>query len=226
MAFCSNCGNPLTGNEKFCAQCGATVSSAAPSAAAPASSTAPSAPPRPAPPVAAAAYPAASPAPVVVTVPSPAQPTAQKKGLMGTVIAVILVAGIGYYYYQKTHPPTPANNPPASQPGSPSTQPSSGSGGGNAALVNLQSFNAHWQDESGMLVLTTASWANNSNTNITSATLQCRQYDNAGNDLSMYRVTLNGPTNAGTTSTFSNVSLGATANGMTKVDCEIIHVKP
>jgi len=147
--------------------------------------------------------------------------------MMGTVLVVLIAAGIGYYYYNKTHPPTPANNPPASQPATPGNPPSSGSGGGgSAALVNLQNFNAHWQDENGMLVLTTASWANNSNVTITSATLQCRQFNGAGTDLSEYRWTLNGPTNAGATSTYSNISLGATASGMTRVDCEIIHVKP
>ena len=77
-----------------------------------------------------------------------------------------------------------------------------------------------------MLMLTSATWKNNSTTNISSATLQCRQFNAAGADLSEYRVNLTGPTNAGDTSTFSNVSLGATAAGMTKVDCAIIHVKP
>jgi hypothetical protein len=166
--------------------------------------------------------------PVAVGVPPPAQP-AQKKGMMGTVVVVILLAGIGYYYYNKLHAsptpapsPTPAaQNPPASGTGS-----GGGNGSGNSALVNQQTFTAHWQDQSGMLVLTTATWVNNSTTNITTATLQCRQFNAAGTDLSEYRVTLNGPTNAGTTSNFSNVSLGATAAGMTKVDCSIIHVKP
>jgi hypothetical protein len=114
-----------------------------------------------------------------------------------------------------------AQNPPASGTGS-----GSGSGSGNAALVSQQSFNAHWQDKSGMLWLTTGTWANNSNTDITTATLQCRQFNAAGTDLSEYRVTLNGPTKASTSSQFSNISLGATATGMTKVDCSIIHVKP
>lgn len=219
MAFCSNCGHPLTGNEKFCAECEAGIGAGSGTAAAPANPGSFVAQPatQPAPPV---PIPYAGPVPVPVVVAAPPQPVPQKKGMMGTVIAVVLVAGLGYYYYTKTHPPTPAanDNPPASQPAS--------GNGSDPALVNAQSFNAHWQDESGMLVLTTASWANNSPTNINSATLQCRQYNDAGTDLSEYRVTLNGPTNAGTTSSFSNVSLGATASGMSKVDCTIIHVKP
>lgn len=233
MAFCSNCGNQMTGNTKFCPQCGAdtsrpsgtTASAPMPAAVAP--------PPMPPIQPMAAAPPAYTPAgaiPVPIPVPAPAQP-AQKKGMIGTVIVVVAVLAIGYYYYKTHYPtPTPGSNPPASQPaaGTPNNPPPSGNGGGggNAALVNQQVFNAHWQDQSGMLNLTTATWQNNSTTNITSATLQCRQYNAAGTDLSEYRVTLNGPTNAGATSTFSNVSLGATATGMTKVDCAIIHVKP
>jgi len=153
---------------------------------------------------------------------------------MGTVVIVVLVLGLAYYFYSKSHAPKPAaqtpapvvQNPPS---GAQDQPPASGAGNGAgdpAALVNQQTFNAHWEDQSGTLMLTTATWANNSNTNITSATLQCRQYNNSGTDLSEYRVTLNGPTNAGASSSFSNISLGATANGMTRVDCSIIHVKP
>ncbi len=229
MAFCSNCGHQLAGNEKFCAECGADT--ATKTATAPAANFAPGPGPAPAAtplaqPIASTPYPGV---PVAVGVPPPVQPAQQKKGMMGTVVVIILVAGIGYYFYNKSHTPAKpapapaptAQNPPASGSGS-----GSGNGGGNAALVNQQTFNAHWQDQSGMLVLTTATWANNSSTNITSATLQCRQYNAAGTDLSEYRVTLNGPTNAQASSTFTNIALGATATGMAKVDCSIIHVKP
>jgi hypothetical protein len=148
--------------------------------------------------------------------------------MMGAVVVIILAAAVGYHFYTKSHTPaapapTPApvaQNPPAS---------GGGNGGGNAALVNQQTFTAHWQDKSGMLWLTTGTWANNSSMTLTSATLQCRQFNAAGTDLSEYRVTLNGPdggTKAGTSSEFSNISLGATATGVTKVDCSIIHVKP
>lgn len=153
--------------------------------------------------------------------------------MLGTVVVIILVAGIGYYFYNKSHTPatraTPAPAPaPAPAPVVQNPPPTNGNqnGGGDAALVSLQAFNANWQDTSGMLMLTTATWANNSNTDITSATLQCRQYNSAGTDLSEYRVALNGPTKAQTSSQFSNIALGATATGMAKVDCSIIHVKP
>jgi hypothetical protein len=174
--------------------------------------------------------------PVAVPMPPSVQPAQQKKGMLGTVVVIILVAGIGYYFYNKSHTPatratraTPAPAPaPAPAPVVQNSPPANGNqnGGGDAALVSLQAFNANWQDTSGMLMLTTATWANNSNTDITSATLQCRQYNSAGTDLSEYRVALNGPTKAQTSSQFSNIALGATATGMAKVDCSIIHVKP
>ncbi|MFP5230173.1 MAG: hypothetical protein ACLGXA_21360 [Acidobacteriota bacterium] len=225
MAFCGNCGNALQGTEKFCAQCGAEARS---SASVPAVS-APVAPPAvsvaPAPPIAAASAPwfPQGAIPVVIPAPPP-QPAAQKKGRMGIVIGVLILAALGYYFYGKSQHRTPVAAAPNTQPAT-GNPPPSGSGV-NAALVNLQTFNAHWQDQSGMLMLTTATWSNNSNTNITSATLQCRQYNSAGTDLSEYRITLNGPTNAGTSSSFSNISLGATASGMTRVDCSIVRVNP
>lgn len=224
MAFCSNCGNQMIGATKFCPQCGADTSRPSGTTAAAPAPVAGVAPPPIQPVAAPAPYTPAGAIPVAIPVP-PAQP-AQKKGMMGTVVVVLAVLAVGYYYY-KTHPPTPTPAPTPAPAPAPAPAPGpSGGGGPNAALVNLQDFNAHWQDQSGMLMLTSATWKNNSTTNITSATLQCRQFNAGGTDLSEYRVTLNGPTNAGDTSTFSNVSLGATAPGMTKVDCSIIHVKP
>ncbi len=228
MAFCSNCGNPITGTQKFCAQCGAAVSAKISNATAAASAPPPNVPPPPAEPVATAPapYPAGS-VPVVIPVPLPAQP-ASRKGRLSTVVVILIVAAVAWYYYNRSQhsaSAAPASNPPT-QPATPSSPPSGSGGQANAAVVKLQTFNAQWQNQSGMLILTTATWTNNSDTNITAATLQCRQYNAAGTDLSEYRVTLNGPTHAGTESTFSNISLGATATGMAKVDCTIVHVKP
>lgn len=226
MAFCSNCGNQMTGTVKFCPQCGADTSRpSGTTAAAPTPAASFTPPPPPIQPMG-APIPYTPAGAIPVAIPVPQAPTTQKKGMMGTVVVVLAVLAVGYYYY-KTHPPTPTPAPtPAPAPGPAAPGPSSSGEGPNAALVNLQDFNAHWQDQSGMLMLTSATWKNNSTTNISSATLQCRQFNAAGTDLSEYRVNLTGPTNAGDTSTFSNVSLGATATGMTKVDCAIIHVKP
>jgi zinc-ribbon domain len=228
MAFCSNCGNPVTETQKFCAQCGAAVSARISNATASAPAPPPNVPPPPVQPVVTAATPdPAGTVPVAMTALTSAQ-TSRKKGRLGTVVVILIVAAVAWYYYNRSQhsaSAAPANNPPT-QPAAPSSPPSGGGGQANAALVKLQTFDAHWQDQSGMLILTTATWTNNSDTNIAAATLQCRQYNAAGTDLSEYRVTLNGPTHAATESTFSNISLGATATGMARVDCTIVHVKP
>ena len=227
MAFCSNCGHPLTGNEKFCAECGADT--ATKTANAPAANFAPGPAPAPAAipmpqPIASTPYPGV---PVVVGVPPPVQPAQQKKGMMSTVVVIILVAGIGYYFYSKSHTPaaTPAPTPAPTAQNPPASGSGSG-GGGNAALVNQQTFDAHWQDQSGMLVLTTRDVGQQFDHEHHFSDAAVPPVQRAGTDLSEYRVTLNGPTNAKASSTFSNVGLGATATGMAKVDCSIIHVKP
>jgi len=231
MAFCSNCGNALLGSERFCAQCGTDVS-AKPSAA-----PNPNAPPPPPPmqPVAATpvqyAVPAQSPRGFAVP-PGPPAPVPQKhSGMMGTVVVLAIVAGLGYYYYAKSHPGTnPSAAPattPASQPAAPAAPPPPGQGSGaNAALVNQQAFDAHWQEENGFLVLTTAKWTNNSAVALNSAVVQCEQDNAEGTDLSQYRVTLNGPTAANAWSSYSNIQIGAFIASTAKVNCTVVHVKP
>jgi zinc-ribbon domain len=238
MAFCSNCGNKLTGNEKFCAQCGSDVSTRSGATTSTAAATAAAAPPLPAQTGFNAPYPGAVPVQGGVGQPPPIQPAGQKKGMMGTVVVVVIVAALGYYYYNKSHrtPNPPASQPvaqpsaqpaskPSAPPASPSTPPGNTNGGGNAALVNQQSFTAQWENQSGMLVLTTAKWSNNSTTNLASAVVQCEQDDNSGTDLSQYRITLTGPTAPNTWSSYTNIHIGAVATNMTKVNCTIVHVK-
>jgi hypothetical protein len=56
--------------------------------------------------------------------------------------------------------------------------------------------------------------------------VQCDQDDANGNDLSQYRVTLNGPTNPSATSSYSNIQIGAYIANTAKVNCTVAHVKP
>jgi hypothetical protein len=139
--------------------------------------------------------------------------------MIGTLVVLAAIVGGGYYYYN--HGKTAA--PPANPPAAPASTPPGTTD--NKALVQQQSFNAQWQDESGMLVLTSAKWTNSANVTLQSATVQCEQYNAVGTDLSQYRVTLNGPTEPNTASTYSNVQIGAIASGMTKVNCDVVHVK-
>jgi hypothetical protein len=148
--------------------------------------------------------------------------------MLGTIFVVVIAAAIGYYYYNKAHPGTtpPAATPPASQPGSPSTPPpSGGGGGGNAALLQQQQLSAQWQAANGF-ILVNAKWTNSSTVNLSAAVMECDQYDANGTDLSQFRMTLNGPTPPNTWSSYSNVQMGAAANNVSKLVCNLVHVTP
>lgn len=219
MAFCSNCGKQLEGSGRFCVHCGADTASATSSAPNPIPITPPAASMPPPPPMAAVPVQYAPQGAVAIPVgmPTPPPATAQKRGGMtGTLVVLAAIVAGGYYYYNhgKTPAPTPSPAP------SPIPAPTD-----SKALVQQQSFNAQWQDESGMLVLTSAKWTNSANVTLSSATVQCEQYNADGTDLSQYRVTLNGPTEPNAASTYSNVQIGVVASGMSKVNCDVVHVK-
>lgn len=215
MAFCSNCGKPLESSGRFCVHCGADT--AAPASAGVAQTPSPVQAPAFQPVAGAPAQYAAPPytpqgaiPPYAVAVPPPAPAVQKKGGMLGTLLVLAAIVGGGYYYSR--HGKTPAPTP--------------GAPGQSQALVQQQSFDAQWQEENGFLVLTSAKWTNSSPVPITSATVQCQQYDADGADLSQYRVGLNGPTPPSTATTYSNIQIGAIANGMTRVTCDIVHVNP
>jgi hypothetical protein len=245
MAFCNKCGNQLTGNEKFCAQCGADVIAKPSGASAPSvtPASAPSAPPVQAQPVVSAPVPPPPPPPHVQPVqyvPAGATPVAvaypqvpqtggaKKGGMMGTVVVVVIVAAIGYYFYNKQHvTPSPSPTPipqPTPQPG-PNPPPNPGPGGNNKALQAQQSLSAQWQTTNGFIVVT-AKWTNNATVNMTSAVMECDQYNAGGTELAQFRVTLNGPTPPNTWSSYSNVQMGEAAADVSKLNCNIVHVTP
>ena len=222
MAFCSNCGNQLEGNERFCGKCGSDVSGktaagavaagpvavgqvapprAVPSAAAP--------PVQPIQPIAAMPGVYAAPGAIPMAVAMPQQAPAKRGITLGTVVIIAALAAGGYYYYKNYYPP-------ASQ-----TQKGAG-----AALAKQQAFDAHWQTVNGYIQLTNGKWTNNSTVAVQSATLECDQYDVGGNDLDQMRTTLTGPVNPGETDTFNPFNMGAVANNLNKVTCTIMYVKP
>jgi len=152
-------------------------------------------------------------APIPAGIPAAPLAAPQKRsGAMGTLLVLAAIVGGGYYYYNHGKAPAPTPEP---------TQPASN----DKALVQQQSFNAQWQEENGMLVLTSAKWTNSANVTLSAATVQCEQYNADGTDLSQYRVTLNGPTDPNSASTYSNIQIGAVAGGMSKVNCDVVHVK-
>lgn len=130
---------------------------------------------------------------------------------MGTLVVLAAIVVCGYYYYNHDKAPTPASAPPSGQ---------------DKALLQQQAFEAQWQNVNGFLVLTSAKWTNNSKVAIASATVRCEQLNPGGGDLSEYRVTLNTATPANMASTYTNIQMGALASGMSKVSCDVVHVKP
>jgi hypothetical protein len=228
MAFCSNCGNQLDGSERFCAKCGSEVSakagaSAAEPVAAPGSPSpraVQSTPAQPVQPVTAmpgayaapGAYappPGAIPLPVAVA----QQPPAKKGVTFGTLVIVAALGLGGYYYY--THDYAKNHSPALSQ----------SQNGSAAVLGKQQAFDAHWQTVNGFVQLTNGTWTNHANVAIQSATLECDQYDSAGNDLDQMRTTLNGPVQPGATDTFNPFTMGAVASNLNKVTCTIQYAK-
>lgn len=247
--FCAQCGTVVGSKPSSSSEAAVTpvaaatavpaATASAPIAAAtvapPATPYPPPAPPPPAPqPVAATHLPPGAPVhyvpagqvPIGVPLPPPAQP-ANKNGMLGTIIVIVLVAGIGYYFYSKSHPGpgTPQANNPPSQQQPPQQQNPPPSGGGNAALLQQQQLDAQWQSANGFIVVN-AKWTNSSTVNLASAVMECDQYDTGGTDLSQFRMTLNGPTPPQTWSSYSNMQMGAAANGVNKLVCNLVHVTP
>jgi len=189
MAFCSNCGNQLEGNERFCVKCGSDVSAKTGAAGPVASASAagprvvPSMPMQPVQPMTAMPGPYAAPGPIPVPMAIAQQPPAKKGVTFGTLAVVAALALGGYYYYThyyvKDHPPAAAKSQPQ--------------GGTAAALGKQQAFDAHWQTVNGFVQLSNGKWTNNANVAIQSSTLECDQYDAGGNLLDQMRTTLNGP---------------------------------
>lgn len=218
MAFCSNCGNQLEGNERFCGKCGSDVSAKTGPAAGPVAAgpiavprAVPSAampPAQPVQPMAAMPGMYAAPGAIPMAVAMPPQAPAKRGITLGTVVIIAALAAAGYYYYKNYYVPEHQKQ-----------------NGGAAALGKLQAFDAHWQTVNGYIELTNGKWTNNSTVAVQSATLECDQYDAGGNDLDQMRTTLTGPVNPGGTDSFNPFNMGAVANNLNKVTCTILYAK-
>jgi len=145
---------------------------------------------------------------VPIMVAAPPQAPA-KRSSVGTIIAVVVVAALGYYFYTHRTPPAPPAPPAAT----------------NAALTKQQAFSAHWQTENGFIQISNGAWKNNATVPIQSATLECDQYSSNGTDLDEMQTTLNGPVPPGITSTFPAFQMGEVANYLDHVTCTIVHIK-
>lgn len=256
-AFCSKCGSHVEENEHFCPKCGNDVTAVsatpavAPVAAGPVPVAQPIAPPPP-PPVYAApppppqsyaappppSYPAppvqgyGAPGPIPVMQAEPAK----KNNMLWLAIAVAAAAG-GWYYYHKP-PPTPApqtQNPPV-QPGGAPPQPATpaqpggpGPGGPNAALVQQQQWTSQEQPVNGNVQVQNGKWVNGAAVGITSAVLECDQYDANQAVLAQNQTNLtlsNPPLTPGGNATFQSFNAGQIVQNVNSVNCGIVAVTP
>jgi hypothetical protein len=167
----------------------------------------------------------------------PVEP-AKKNNTLWLVIAVAAAAG-GWYYYHQQHPtPTAANPPtqPQTQPGGAPPQPAApaqpggpGPGGPNAALVQQQQWSSTEAPVNGNVQVQNGKWTNGSNQNITSATLECDQYDANQAVLAQNQTNLtmnNPPLTPGGDATFGSFNAGQIVQNVNTVNCGIVAVVP
>jgi hypothetical protein len=251
-AFCSKCGSHVEDNERFCPKCGndVTAGAAAPVLAA---APAPVAPPPPvyvapppqsyaAPPPPPQSYPAPPPpgygAPGPIPVVIPAADGAKKNNTLWLAIAVAAAAG-GWYYYHQQHPtptPTPQTQNPPVQPGGAPPQPATpaqpggpGPGGPNAALVQQQQWSSQEQPVNGQVQVQNGKWVNGAQVAITTAVLECDQYDANQTVLAQNQTNLtlsNPPLTPGGDATFNNFNAGQIVQNVNSVNCGIVAVTP
>jgi hypothetical protein len=255
MAFCSSCGAQLEGDSRFCAKCGADQTANAGGApAVPAAAPQAAIPPQPAQPFAGTPpqYPPPHMPIPVMTMP----PAAPAKGNTWLWVAIVVAAVLCGLYYIGTHDkqnpgptPTPQGQPgtpgpqgqpgtptpqaqPGQQPGFPQQQPANpgqqpaGQGGANQALVAAQEFAGRYDGVNGYIQISQAQWRNGANVAIQTATLECIQYNAAGQSITQTQTTLRGPAQPGQTLSFSPFQIGAEAQGVAKVNCGIVAVTP
>ncbi len=246
--FCPKCGNDVT------AGAAAPAVAAAPVAAAPVPVAQPVAPPAPvyaAPPPPAQGYAAPPPppqgyppppqqgygAPGQIPVVVPPADGAKKNNTLWLVIAAAAAVG-GWYYYHKPPAPTPApqtQNPPTQPGGAPPgpatpAQPGGpGPGGPNAALVQQQQWSSQEQPANGYVQVQNGKWVNGSQVAITTAVLECDQYDANQTVLAQNQTNLtlsNPPLTPGNNATFNNFNAGQIVQNVNSVNCGIVAVTP
>lgn len=203
MAFCSNCGAQLEGTERFCVRCGVEqttrtggAAAAAPSAAAPPVAV----PPQPVLPFA-GVPPQHAPGPIPIPIMMPLPTPAKGSSLKWIAIALVLVAG-GFYYNHYRHQQQ------------------------HQALAQAQQFIGNWDNVNGLVQISQGQWRNGSNVVIRSVTLECKQFGQTGQTISHFDTMLNGPAQPGQTILYGPFQMGQMAQGVSKLQCNVIDVNP
>ncbi len=196
------------------------------------------------------------PGPIPVMAMPPAAPAKSSKWIWIAIIVAAVLYGLYYIgtHDQQQNPapapapqtqpgtPTPQAQPgaptPQAQPGAPTPQAppttptpqaqpgAPGQGGNNQALVAQQQLTCRWKAQNGSIEITQAQWKNGSAVTIQTAIMETQQVSAAGQIIAQNQSTLNGPVQPGQTVTLSSISMGATAQGVTQVNCGIVGVTP
>ena len=195
MAFCSNCGTQLEGTERFCVKCGVEQTTKAGGAVAAPPAAMPQPPVQPF----AGVPPQHSPAPVPIPIMMPSPAPAKGSSLKWIVLVLVVVAGGLYYNHNRNHQQ-------------------------HQALAQAQQFIGNWDNVNGFVQISQGQWRNGSNVIIQSATLECAQIAQGGQTISSFDTKLNGPAQPGQTVIFSPFQVGQMAQGVSKLQCNVIDV--
>ena len=202
MAFCSNCGAQLEGTERFCVRCGVeqTTKTGGAAAATPSAATPPVAmPPQPVLPFA-GVPPQHPPAPLPIPIMMPPPAPAKGSSLKWIVMVIVVVAGGFYYNHSRHHQ--------------------------HQALAQAQQFIGNWDNVNGIVQISQGQWRNGSDVAIQSVTLECKQFAQNGQTISSLDTKLNGPAQPGQTVIFSPFQVGQMAQGVSKLQCNVVDVNP
>ncbi len=132
-----------------------------------------------------------------------APPPSPAKGssLKWIVLALVVVAGGIYYTLNRNHQQ-------------------------RQALAQAQQFIGNWDNVNGFVQISQGQWRNGSDVTIQSVTLECTQMAQNGQTISSFDTKLNGPAQPGQTVIFSPFQVGQTAQGVAKLQCNVIDVNP
>jgi hypothetical protein len=142
------------------------------------------------------------PAPVAIPIVMPPPPPAPARGssLKWIAMVLVVVAGGLYYSYNRHHQ--------------------------HQALAQAQQFIGNWDNVNGFVQISQGQWRNGSNVAIQSVTLECTQFAQNGQTISSFDTKLNGPAQPGQTVIFSPFQVGQMAQGVSKLQCNVVDVNP
>ena len=147
--------------------------------------------------------------PIIMGVP-PMAPPKSRNTLLWLVIVCAVVYGL---YYMGKH-----DQNQQTQSGTNHKQLSEQ----DQAILQAQQFTGNYDSVNGYIQISQGLWRNGSNIALQSAKLRCEQVSASGQSLMQNQTTLNGPAGPGQTISFPVFQIGAVAQGVSKVNCDIV----